>query len=917
MLLLKQLFTPPKFAGDGDKTIVAQSLHVLLLVGLFCAPVASIVFGIIAPSSIFRVLVVVIPIFLVLSISWALVQRGQVRLGALLVVWVAWAATTLSTWLAGGLRGALFGAGWVVIVVLAGFLLGRRSVFVFVFLNILAAALMAWSETQGWVPAPPRSVSTFSVLISFGFDLLVAAAALYVALNSLQAALQNSRKEIDERRRVEQALRASAMQYRLLVEDSPEGIFIVDDQGQIAMANPAAGHILGYPANELMGKNLLTFVDADELARWSVKAESLLNDTANFQEHVFVRRDKKRIQLMGSAKLMPDGRFQYIFRDVTEDKEIEQILARRATELRLLYQASLEINAQPDVGTALQMIVDYAASLMYTHRSSLYLMQPDQTLELRVAHNIPAKHIGARLRRGEGLAGRVIQEGKPLMVDDYETWDDRAVILEDIRSRRTLCVPLRTRNRFIGALNVIDTEQSGSFSEDEVHLLSLFADQAAIAIENAQLYQQAQQRAEQLATMNQIGRAVSALQDLDSVLEIIYRQVQRIAPVDAFYIGLYDAEREMMNFPIMYDSGVRYHESALPLRPDTWLAQVIRESQPFILHRTAEEMQTPLTHGLGNLQRKSASILIVPLFLGEHVIGALSVQSYTRNAYSEEYAEILIGIGHQAAIAIENAKLFTAAQQELQERRRIEIEREALIQELESKNAELERFTYTVSHDLKSPLITIRGFLGFLEKDALERNIERLNSDIGRISEATEKMQRLLNDLLELSRIGRLKNPSEKMSFDLIAHEAVELVHGRLMERGIQISIAENMPSVYGDHMRLVEVVQNLVDNAAKFMGSQPHPQIEIGAQGVDTEGKPIFFVRDNGIGIDPQYHAKVFGLFDKLDPLAEGTGVGLTVAKRVIEVHNGRIWIESEGIGRGTTFCFTLPASSSSATAV
>jgi signal transduction histidine kinase len=229
-----------------------------------------------------------------------------------------------------------------------------------------------------------------------------------------------------------------------------------------------------------------------------------------------------------------------------------------------------------------------------------------------------------------------------------------------------------------------------------------------------------------------------------------------------------------------------------------------------------------------------------------------------------------------------------------------------LIAELETKNAELERFTYTVSHDLKSPLITIRGFLGFLEKDAASGNLERLHADVVRIGDATDRMQHLLNDLLELSRVGRLMNAPEEVLFETIVREAVALVQGRLMARGVQVRIAVGLPLVVCDRTRLVEVIQNLVDNAVKFMGDQLEPRIEIGVR--YDEGTPVFFVKDNGIGIDPRFQNKVFGLFDKLDPKSEGTGIGLALVKRIITVHGGRVWIESAGPGTGTTFCFTLP---------
>jgi signal transduction histidine kinase len=248
-----------------------------------------------------------------------------------------------------------------------------------------------------------------------------------------------------------------------------------------------------------------------------------------------------------------------------------------------------------------------------------------------------------------------------------------------------------------------------------------------------------------------------------------------------------------------------------------------------------------------------------------------------------------------------------ALTQEIAERRQVQSERERLITELKAKNVELEQFTYTVSHDLKAPLITIRGFLGLVEKDALVGNIERVRTDMARIIEATEKMQRLLTELLELSRIGRMMNPPQAVPFDEIVREAVELARGRITERSIQIEISPGLPVVYGDRMRLVQVMQNLIDNATKFMGNQLTPYIVIGRDGEEA-GKPIFFIKDNGIGIATELHGKIFSLFNKLDPHSEGTGVGLTLVKRIIEVHGGRIWVESDGKNNGTTFYFTLP---------
>jgi len=134
----------------------------------------------------------------------------------------------------------------------------------------------------------------------------------------------------------------------------------------------------------------------------------------------------------------------------------------------------------------------------------------------------------------------------------------------------------------------------------------------------------------------------------------------------------------------------------------------------------------------------------------------------------------------------------------------------------------------------------------------------------------------------------------------------LDLVAGRIAQRGVQVTVTEEPITLHGDRARFVGLFQNLVDNACKFMDNQPAPHIEIGVETHSAE--TVFFVRDNGSGIDPRHQAKVFGLFEKLDPHIEGIGMGLTLVKRIVELHNGRVWVESAGIGQGTCFYFTLP---------
>ena len=241
---------------------------------------------------------------------------------------------------------------------------------------------------------------------------------------------------------------------------------------------------------------------------------------------------------------------------------------------------------------------------------------------------------------------------------------------------------------------------------------------------------------------------------------------------------------------------------------------------------------------------------------------------------------------------LQDLQLVSAAQQRTEE-------------ELNQKVAELERFTYTVSHDLKSPIITIKGFTGSLEKDLLKGNYERMAGDLKRVSDAADKMNDLLRDLLELSTVGRVINEPEPADMNMLVADVLAQLDGPLKNKKLIVDVQPGLPMVYCDRRRMAEAVQNLIENAINYMGDQPEPRIQFGMR--EDAGETVFFVQDNGIGIDEKYHQIIFGLFNKLSAHSEGTGVGLALVKRIIEVHGGRIWVESQGEGTGSRFCFTI----------
>ena len=400
--------------------------------------------------------------------------------------------------------------------------------------------------------------------------------------------------------------------------------------------------------------------------------------------------------------------------------------------------------------------------------------------------------------------------------------------------------------------------------------------------------------AREMETLRQSAAIVASTLDQEQTINLILEQLERVIPYTSASVQLIrDNELEIVGGRGIPEgsgtTGTRY-----PITENTPDLAVIQDRESYVLF---DDIQTSHVEFQQHPNNYFHSWIAVPLKVKDQVFGIITVDGEEIGQFTHRDAQLVSVFADQVAIAFENARLYSALQSEL-------AMSEGLVTELESKNAELERFTYTVSHDLKSPLITIRGFLGYLENDAVDGNIERLKTDIERISNAAGKMGQLLDELLELSRVGRLMNDPEEVSFETIAREAVGLVEGRLKEGNIKVKINSNLPNIYVDRVRLVEVVQNLVDNAAKFVKEQPNPKIEIGV--CDKDDEHIFYVKDNGIGIDPKYHEKIFGLFEKLDSNSEGTGVGLSLVKRIVEVHGGRIWVES-GAGKGATFCFTL----------
>jgi PAS domain S-box-containing protein len=494
----------------------------------------------------------------------------------------------------------------------------------------------------------------------------------------------------------------------------------------------------------------------------------------------------------------------------------------------------------------------------------------DPILWQKILHPDDREKVLAESERTSNFEESFEMEYRMVAKDHQVTWvKDKAILVKSGEG-----VPLY----WLGVLTDITTRKQAE--EEQADLISVMT-----------------KRTTQLQTAAEVSRAASSILDLEQLLSAVVELIR--SHFNYYYVGIFLVDDTKTSAVLKAATGEmgeamllsRHH---LNVGDSSMIGWSIANGKA----RIALDVGGDAVRFKNPLLPLTRSEMALPLISRGDVIGAMTIQSELPSVFSPVDITALQTMADQIANAIENARLFT--------------ERANLVGELEGRNAELERFTYTVSHDLKSPLVTIRGFLGYLHQDAKTNDMTRFERDLTRIANAADRMQSLLNDLLELSRVGRIVNPPEDISFETITRETMELIAGMIEESHVKVDVQKNLPIIHGDRMRLMEVVQNLISNAIKFMGGTTEPRVTIGTTGSDTDGNAIVFVRDNGIGIDPQYHERIFGLFNRLNPDIDGTGIGLALVKRIVEVHGGRVWVESQ-LGVGSTFFFTLPVSKTS----
>ncbi len=491
-------------------------------------------------------------------------------------------------------------------------------------------------------------------------------------------AIQGAVMDITERKRAEEALLHSEERFRTLVETAPSLLHISDAKGNNIYVSPNCEEITGYTQEELLS-GIRWWVHEDDTPRAREVFDRAFREGVggkNF-EYKAVKKNGEVWYASSSWERLRDkgGKFQGVVLqtiDITERKRTEEEIRRHTAQLEALRQVSLELTAELDLDALLRSIVSRAIELLDGTYGGLYLYQAEQdVLEWAVAVGPDLAPIGTVLRRGEGLSGKVWETGEPLIVDDYEQWEGRAAVYEDYPFRATVGVPVRWGGEFLGVLDVL-ADPPHTFSLADAELLSLLAQQAAIGIENARLYEEVQHRLREMNSLLEISRNITSTLEVDEVLRrVIEAAIATLGPAEKGTLHLLDEERE----ELVVRASVGFSPetvAAAHFKPgEGYTGWVFAHRQPVIIGDVKADQRTkpidlPEVH-----DEKSA--LCAPLVVRDKTIGTLTLDNVTRyGAFAPEHLDLLAIFANQAAVAIENARLYERAQREIAERKRVE-----------------------------------------------------------------------------------------------------------------------------------------------------------------------------------------------------------------------------------------------------
>ncbi|MBP7686709.1 MAG: PAS domain-containing protein, partial [Thermoflexales bacterium] len=724
----------------------------------------------------------------------------------------------------------------------------------------------------------------------------------FTLANSTSPAVLGVSVDITERRLAEDALINSETLYHTLVETLPVNIFRKDQSGRFTYANQRYCRSQNKKLPDIIGKTDFDLHPHELAAKYRADDRRIIESGQTFEtdeSYQIIDGEVSWVHTLKTPQYAPDGRIigvQGMFWDVSERKRAEEVLAQRAREMGALYETALDINTQIDLHTLLQSIVRRAAELLGARMGGLYLMKPDgETLELVVGHNLPAQYLGTRLKRGEGLSGQVAQTGETLMIEDYQGWSGRANVYDNTPFRRVLGMPLKVGGRIIGVINISDDQRTGRYTQDQVRLAALLADHAAIAIDKVRLLDETLQRAERLALLNRIARAIGATLNLADLLEIIYREVTRVMAAEAFFVALYDEAANELDFRIRIDRDVRESAERRPLQSGL-SDRVVISRQPLLIRDFEQEKGQLPPVKIWGTQLPAQSMVCVPMLMGERVVGIISVQAYRPYAFGAAELELLTTIADTVAVAVENARLFDASQHHAED-----LERRVLARTVELTRAyehlqDLDRlkdeFVSRISHELRTPIANIQLYLGLLERGKPDKQADYLQT----LQRETTRLNKLIEDLLAISQLELGQTAINQVPVD-INRLVVNLQpdwQTAANERGLTLDVvaAPDLPPALADLPLLTRAVSNLISNALNYTPRGGTVYVCTATRMLAEAAWAIITVQDTGPGLGKDELPHVFERFYRgraaRNYKVPGTGLGLAMCKEIMDKLGG-----------------------------
>jgi signal transduction histidine kinase len=510
-----------------------------------------------------------------------------------------------------------------------------------------------------------------------------------------------------------------------------------------------------------------------------------------------------------------------------------------------------------------------------------------------------AELLGMKTPVGKGIVGVVAETGQPLIINDVAAdprWNIGFDETTDFKTKDILCVPMITHNRVIGVIEVLNKQDGTVFSEEECNLLMSFGAQAAIAIENAQLFTRVDralaERVQELQTVEMFDQELQTSLELRKVLDIALTHAMDALGIPMGVMGVVRDDHEPGLY-LLAQRGMpmelsRYKVDPWPLSRGV-IGRVVHTGKMAIIGDiTQAKDYIPKSH-------RTRSMLVLPIIRDEKVIGVINLESPELNFFTEDDAAFINILISHAAIAIDNARLFDQVKQ---------------------ANQAKSEFMSTASHELKIPMTSIKGYAKLLQMGAAGSLTEKQNEFLTVIANNVDRMDRLVGDLLDVSRIeaGRIRLEIENVQMSNVINDVVRSIQTQIEKKKLQLnlSIAADLPEIRADYNRMVQIVTNLLSNAYKYTpegGSITVTAIPYNNNG-SIEGIAVT-VKDTGYGIAEEDQAKLFTTFfrsgDQNIRNEPGTGLGLSITKRMVETHGGELTFESQ-FGKGTSFTFTAP---------